>query len=246
MRTKFLLLTAAFGLTSALALGQVSIDTENFNYFDAFTGFQGTADPTNWETSDAGGNDSSVWQGTGTGSGTAGGKWSYGDTGTGATFDGSLGFLPSGNRAINADIIFENNTGFEIISFEISYLAEHWRSANGGRLNGWAVSYNIDGGSYTALNDLTYVASNTNATGINPSGGTWESMFLSQSITGLSIPDGSTIGIRFFGDNGSSTGSRQGVAIDDFSFSATAIPEPGTLALVGLFGLTVYAFRKRK
>ncbi len=244
MKTKTLILTAAFGLTGALALGQVSINSMNFNYFDDFTGFDGAADPANWTTSDV--ENTSNWQGTGTGSRNTGGKWSFGDTGTGATFEGSLGFLPSSTRAINADISFENNTGFDIISFEISYIAKHWRSHFNGNNNGWSASYSIDGGSFIGLNDLSYVPSNTNATGINPDGGPWESLFLSQSISGLSIADVSTLQIRFFGDNGSAGGFRQGVAIDDFSFSATAIPEPGTLALVLLTGIAALVSLRRK
>lgn len=186
MRLFVILLLLHVGLAGDRAQAAVMIGSHSFSYFDDFTGFDGTADPANWGTTDAS-NPPSVWQGTGTGTSTTGGKYSYGDTGSGATFDGSLGFLPSSDRAINADIRFQNATGNLITQFTVSYDAEHWRSTLDGRNNGWAVSYSIDGGTFAALNDLTYVAANTNPTG----GGPWETVSLSQTVTGLSIANGS-------------------------------------------------------
>ncbi|NBC58417.1 MAG: T9SS type A sorting domain-containing protein [Bacteroidetes bacterium] len=196
--------------------GQVSITTGNTTYTEDFTGFDGNTDPANWLTEDV--TDTSNWEGTGSGTSTAGGKYSFG-TGIGATFEGSLGFLPSSNRAINAEISFINNTDSDIISFDISYVAEHWRSANGGRNNGWAVSYSIDGSSFTSISSLTYVAPNTVPTGGGPHG----SESLSDTIN-VTIPIGSEITIRFFGDNGTGSGSRQGVAIDDFEITFNESP----------------------
>lgn len=229
--------------TAALTLGvtadasAVSITTLGDDvYTDSFTGFQGSGDPTNWTTSDV--SNTSDWQGTGTGSSSSGGKYSFGSTGSGVTFDGSLGFLPSSSRAINAEITFTNNTGETITEFTVGYTAEHWRAVLDGRENGWAVSYAIDAGSDVNLDDLTYVAPNNIATGAGPHG----SETLSQTVTGVSIEDGSTVTFTFFGDNGTGGGSRQGVAIDDFNLSV--VPEPGSLALIGLGGLLV-ARRRR-
>ena len=238
-------LASILALASVAGLSQaaVSINSSFFTYTDTFTGFEGAADPANWTTSDAPGVASSTWQGTGTGSSNTGGKWSYGDSGSGASFDGSLGFLPSSTRAINADIEFVNDSGAPLIYLEISYVAEHWRSDNDGRNNGWAVSYSVNGGAFTSLDDLQYVAANTNPNGVNPNGGPWESVALSQTVTGISIPVDAVITVRFFGDNGTGGGARQGVAIDDFSF--TAIPEPST-ALFGLMAALGFAVRRRR
>jgi len=193
----------------------VSITSEPYTYTHDFTGFDGNSDPSDWTTENVA--DISNWQGSGTGTSTAGGKYSFGDTGSGATFEGSLGFLPSSSRAIHAIIEFTNNSGGQIDNFLISYTAEHWRSVLDGRNNGWAVSYSIDGGPTETLDDLTYVAPNDIATGGGPHG----SETLTQVVLGANIADGSTITITFFGDNGTGGGSRQGVAIDDFEFTAS-------------------------
>lgn len=196
--------------------GQVNISTFGLGntYSDDFTGFDGTTDPVNWVTTDASGAASSNWVGSGPGTGTGGGKYSFGGSGTGATFEGSLGFLPSSSRAIYASIFFTNNTASVINSFTISYVGEHWRSAQNGRNNGWAVEYKIGAGSFVAVPALTYVAPNTFPTGAGPHG----TEAFSETIL-ASIGIGETIEIRFFGDNGTGGGSRQGVAIDDFTFT---------------------------
>ncbi|TVR79638.1 MAG: HYR domain-containing protein [Saprospirales bacterium] len=203
---------------------QISISQFNVPYQDDFTGFDGEDDPAGWVTSDAPSAAESVWRGSGTGSSATGGKWSYGDSGAGGSFDGSLGFLPSSTRAIYADISFENNTGELITTLAINYVAEHWRSAQNGRFNGWTVTYNPGESDEAAIPSMTYVAQNNNPTGVNPDGGPWEAVSLSDTLTGLNIPDGASFTIRFFGDNGTGEDARQGVAIDDFSLTAVGSP----------------------
>ena len=123
--------------SSAVLIAELTEGT--FTFTDNFTGFTGNSDPTNWTTSNAA--STSSWLGTNTGSGTGGGKYSYGNSGSGATFDGSIGFLPSSSRAIYADISFTNSSGVTLSQLDISYVGEQWRTASGGRINGWSVSY---------------------------------------------------------------------------------------------------------
>lgn len=232
------------GLTAAAAIGfagasanAVSINSLNDTFSYDFTGFDGNGDPTDWSTFDV--SNTSNWQGSGSGTSTAGGKYSFGDTGSGPTFEGSLGFLPSSTRAIIAAIEFTNNTGSVIDEIDISYVAEQWRRADGGRINGWEVEYDIDGSPQGTIAGLTYSASNVGATG----GGPISATALSASLTGLGLADGSDLQINFFGDNGTGSGSRQGVAIDDFTL--TVVPEPASVILLGLGAAALLGRRKR-
>lgn len=200
------LLSLAFIGTTAVA--QVSITTPSAPITYDFTNFSGSNDPTDWTTSDQNGN--SKWEGQGTGTANKGGKYSFGSGN-----DGSLGFLPSGSRAIYASISFTNNTGAPITGFDLSYDAEHWRARLNGRNNGWAVDYQIESNGYVPIPSLTYVAPNNVPTGGGPHGST----SLSVTISSIIIDVNETIEIRFFGDNGTGSGSRQGVAIDNFSFT---------------------------
>ncbi len=238
---KFITTIALTGAIITGAPAQVLITSETFSYADDFTGFDGTADPTNWTTADV--TATSTWQGTGTGSSSTGGKWSFGDTGSGATFDGSLGFLPSSTRAIDAIISFEVDAGLSLTGFDVSYNAELWRSVLDGKFNGWEVSWSLNGGADSVLNDLTYVAPNTNPNGVNPLGGPWETLTLSTSVSQV-LGAGDVITLTFFGDNGTGPGARQGVAIDNFEFAA--VPEPSTYALLTLAGAGLAAYRLRR
>ncbi|TVR89532.1 MAG: HYR domain-containing protein [Saprospirales bacterium] len=239
-----LIFSAAFLLLGHSGISQISITDFNVAYEDDFTGFDGEDDPTGWTTSDAPGAASSTWQGSGTGSSNTGGKWSYGDSGSGATFDGSLGFLPSSTRAIFADITFQNNTGGTITALAISYVGEHWRGAENGRNNGWAVTYSPDQPDEESLPALEYIADNTYPDGVNPDGGPWEAVTLSDTLTGLDIPTGSNFTIRFFGDNGSGIGSRQGVAIDDFSLTAIGAPSDDPVIVVNPGSLSGFEYQE--
>jgi len=231
-------LILAIHTASAVIITTADLTGNIYQFSDQFSGFTGTNNPENWTSTNLGGD--SPWQGTNNGSSSSGGKYSYG-TNTGETYNGSFGFLPTATNAIYADISFTNDTSLVITSFNVSYLGVHWRSAQNGRNNGWAVSYAINEGAFTALNELTFIAPNTLATGSGPH----DSELLEQSISNLFIEHGSTITFRFFGDNGTGSGSRQGVAFDDFSFNASFTPEPSAILLALLGILPILTRRQR-
>ena len=85
---------------------------------------------------------------------------------------------------------------------------------------------------------------------LNGAGGT-----VLASATGLTVPDGTVlpIAINFVGAVGQALelnitqidGSGSYFAIDNLAFSSTAVPEPGSLAVVG-FGLGAMAMRRKR
>lgn len=218
MQTRiFSFITACIMLLAWQSKAQVSIVTLNVAYTDSFTSFTGSTDPGNWISSDATG--TSIWQGQNTGSATTGGKYAYG---TGLDVDYALGFLPTGSREVYVDIAFINNTGATITALDIAYAAEQWRSSNGGRVNGWEVSYDIGStGSFTDVGALNYQAANTKPTGALDGNDAANRSVRSAMVGGLNIADGTSFTIRFFGNNGTGSGARQGIAIDEFSLTAS-------------------------
>lgn len=241
MKTKALILTAAFGLTSALALGQTSLTSFNDTVTLNFTGFDGSNDPTGWSTT---GIPTDRYQGYGTGNGTAGGLWSFGTDTDGTDTDRWLGVQFAGtpsSATLSTD--FTNNTGAVIEELSLTYDAFQFRGALNGRSSFFEV--NINGG--TAISGLTFVADNSLATGER---GTdlYDTVFpttLSATVSGLNIGIGDTFIINWAGDRGSdTTGSAQGIGINNIGI--TAIPEPGTLALVALTGVAAIVTLRRK
>jgi hypothetical protein len=228
-------LQSAFGVT----ISSGDLVGGNYTFTDNFTGFLGVADPSNWTTANVA--STSAWQGTGTGTSTTGGKYSYG-TGSGASFEGSLGFLPSSSRAISASISFTNSTGAPLESFSVSYVGEQWREVASGNDNNWTATYTVDAGTPVALPSLTFTPQRST----NGSGSMIFSENLSSALTGLSLANGSTVMISFVGSNGTAGGSRQGIAIDDFQLTAAAVPEPSTLAFGGLAALAGCTLASRR
>jgi hypothetical protein len=177
---------------------------------DEFTGFNGTASPPEWTLANQIGAQSAAWQGTDTGSSTTGGLRSYGD--------GSLGFLPTGTMAVTASTTYFNLTGEMVEEIQITYDAEQWRAALGGRTNGWSAQITVNGTTST-IAPLAFTASNATATGAI-SGGT--STTLNATLTGLTIPHGAGFTLRFVGNSGAGSGDPQGVAIDNLEVTVVA------------------------
>jgi hypothetical protein len=213
--TMFILLTFCYATT---VMAQVSITQPGIPFAQDFENFDGLADPVNWVTSDAPGAATSNWLGQGNGSSNSGGKWSYG---LDADPDRSFGFLASSTRAIYADIAFTNNTGETITSLGIAYAGEHWRSTLDGKLNGWAVSFKIGDGSFIDVPQLTYVAPNNKPSGALNGNLPENREVFNSTVSDLMILPATTFTIRFFGDNGTGPGARQGVAFDDFSLTVS-------------------------
>ncbi len=158
----------------------------------------------------------------------------------------ALGLGRNGQHSIGAQ--FQNDTGASITQLDIRYDGETW-------YKGAAAS--------TGFLDFEY---STNATSVLDGAATWTSVTaldynpnpvaggqfsvrdgndaanratISSSITGLSIADTDTFFIRW-----SMQSNGHGLGIDNFSI--TPIPEPASLALLGLGSCAVLTGRRRR
>ena len=174
------------------------------------------------------------------GSGTAGGLYSYG---TGTTTDRALGSIGSSNAAagnFTYGYRLKNNTGSTITSLRVQYTGEQWRTASA-LGNTIPFSYLISSAAITTTTptaalptgyvavpslDLSNPVSATPGAALNGNSST-NQVLKDFTITGLSIPDGSEIMLRWYDIDHS--GSDHGLAIDDLTIAATATPAGSTL-----------------
>lgn len=169
--------------------------------------------------------------------------------------DRALGTLAAGGTGnIRFGVAFVNNTGSNLSGFNLSYGGEQWRvGQDNDAINQITVAYqifspgsgSITNSGYTALPSTTFNTPQLNsATGAalaingNLPANRVAGLTAAQSVT---WSDGDELWIRFFDSNNS--GFDHGMAVDDFSF--TAVPEPGTFALLALALGGLFAARRR-
>lgn len=201
-----------------------------------FSNFGGSSSDTEWRAQD------------GSLSGSTGrGVISFGLNGD---TDRALGTLATGNQISRFGLTIQNNTGITLDSISLSYDGEIWRSGDSGVTNSLTFSYaifssspSINGAGFTDVPSLTYTASAFTPfnTAVN---GNLFSTDVSGGISGLTWNPGDYLVIRWSGEDKS--GQDNGLAVDNVSFSATAVPEPATWALLGLGAAGVLALRRRR
>lgn len=159
------------------------------------------------------------------GAANGGSAYSYGTT---ASTDRALGMLASGGRILRSGILLTNNTGGTLTSLTISFTTEMWRKGNGATANAYPFSYKLGA---TAVNDATGFVTVTNLNLVTPNlTGALDAArdgnaaafrtAVSYTITGISWTTGQVLALRW--DDLNDTGNDDGLAIDDFSFSAVA------------------------
>jgi hypothetical protein len=193
---------------------------------------------------DTGGSNAGAFKSLGT-SGSA--ERALGGVGSGGSYFGSPA---SGALAGWTAVAFDNATGSDLLGFTLGFAGEQWR--NGGNTSAQTMTFEYGLGS----------AFDTVASWLSPGAGfDWAS-----PVTGSSsgAVDGNTAG-RVDGLGGSVAldwaagqtlwlrwaevndfGSDHALAIDDLSFSVTAVPEPGTYALLLSGLLAMGAFVRRR
>ena len=150
-----------------------------------------------------------------TGSSNSGNTYSYG-----TDSDRALGGLYSGSVNPIWGAKIKNDMGVVLNNLSISYTGETWRVGSATRSDQINFEYSLDAtslsdGTWSNFDDLDYVNPGQ-ATG---NGSLQHSEAISNTITGLSIANGGFIWIRWTDQN--SSGADDGMAIDDFSISAS-------------------------
>ncbi len=175
----------------------------------------------------------------GTGSSTTGDTYNFGLL---ANADRTLGGLQSGSLNPTFGFYFTNNTSITITALAISYTGKTWRVGTATRVDRLDFQYSANAtslttGTWTDFDVLDY-ANPGQATG---SGSIQHSATITNTLTGISIPIGSTFFIRFTDLNAS--GADDGMGIDDLSFTASAptatnyySKAAGSLAAVATWG----------
>jgi hypothetical protein len=182
------------------------------------------------------------------GSNTAG----FHSLGSNSNADRALGGLPGSSiGGLLMGVQIKNDTGSTLNAVSVAYVGEQWRrAANATQVtNTLYVSYSTDAtslstGTWTRVEDLDFVSPDaTTTTAAGDLGGTARTS-RSTSISSLAIADGDNVWFRFWSPNMAS--AEHILAVDDFTFSATAVPEPSAFAaLAGLLTLGFVATRRR-
>lgn len=187
---------------------------------------------------------------------TNGAMYSFGAAGNG---ERALGSIASnalgavGTVAVRTGASFTNNMGGDASFFVLQYVGEQWR--NGGNINPHSLTfeYSLDAtslttGTWTAVSALDFVGPVATASAGQLNGNlAANQVALNQSVTlSSNWLAGSNLWIRW--NDLSDPNSDHGLAIDDVSFTSRAqpVPEPATLAALGIGAVALLRRRNKK
>jgi hypothetical protein len=261
---KTLLSTAILLAAAANAQAAISVDSVGFTYSQDFDSLTTSTVATPWA------NDSTLpgWSlfiatladaptiVAGNGSSNAGSFYSFGEAGSseralGGTASGGtyFGSPSAGTVAGYIAVAFTNNSGSVLDGFTLGFDGEQWRNGGNTAAQSMVLEYGIGASfgtvaTWTASPSLTWASPVVGATGAAVDGNTTGLVGgLSASFSQLAWGNGDTLWLRWTERNDS--GNDHGLAIDDLSFSVTAVPEPGALAMM-LAGLAAVGFIARR
>jgi hypothetical protein len=237
------LVFAALGSGPALVAQTVSLTaldvayTQNFNVLSSTAGSTTNTLPlTGWSLFETGGGgrDNELYA-VDTGGSTTGDSYSYGSS---ANADRALGGLRTGILVPLFGAGFTNNTGTTVTSLTISYTGEQWRLGTLSRADRLDFQYSTDAtsissGTWTNVDALDFTTPNTTATGAKDGNNAANRTLLSSTLSSLSIGAGATVWIRW--QDFDASGADDGLAVDDFSLTPSAIPEPASGSILAGF-----------
>lgn len=192
---------------------------------------------------------------TGTGSSNTGSFYSFGAA---STTERALGGVASGGAYYGSPasgaiagwmaVAILNDTGLELDEFDVEFDGEQWRNGGNTSAQTMVLEFGFGNtfdtvGSWTAPGgtfDFTSPTVGSTAAALDGNDGANRSADLGGVVSSLNWADGDTLWIRWVEVN--DTGNDHGMAVDNFSFSAT--PEPATLTLLGLGALAVMRRRR--
>lgn len=161
-----------------------------------------------------------------TGASNSGDTYSYGSAGSS---DRALGSVRSSSLVATFGACYVNDTGAQMSALGIAYTAEQWRVGTLGRLDQMTFEYSTDATSLTsgtwaqvaalgfATPDLA-ARNGTGSAGARNGNAVEMRMAISADISGLSVPAGGTVWIRWNDIDASS--ADDGMAIDELSVTA--------------------------
>jgi len=193
----------------------------------------------------------------GDGSANNGSIWSFGTIG--AT-DRALGSLGSGTPKTNVfGVRIANDTSDTVGSITIGYTGEQWRNGGNTTVQTLAFSYQVSStpftspidtaaepnGGWNAFTSLDFLTPTTGATAATLDGNNAANRTVigPTVLTGVTLAPGQEIFLRWRDIDDS--GNDHGLAVDDFSVSFSAVPEPSTAILGGLGVLALSFWRRR-
>lgn len=252
MSMRSLALVATLAAVALPSLASVSVTSSVFSYSQSFdtlasTGTANTFSLADWTLIQTGSGTTPTYR-AGTGSANNGAFYSFG---TGS--DRALGGVGSGSFAGYIAVSFTNNSGGTLDGFKLSFDGEQWRNGGSTSAQTMVLQYGLGssyataawvtpGGNFDFTSPVVGGAASGSVVDGNVAG---LHTGLGGSVTGLSWSAGQTLWIRWAEVN--DVGNDHGLAIDNLKLTVSAVPEPGSYALMlaGLGAVGLIARRRR-
>ena len=218
-KRKSLILVCAIVLNALSAYASVSFTGVTIT-FD-FTGYDGTAGPTGWDADGfSSGTGFTENRGNSAGGVGTGGTYAF-DLGAG---DMALGVQPTATDFTPGYYQLEivNNSGATVDEWDVSFISYSYNDWD--RSNSFNFAYSTDGTTFTDVAAGSFTS--VEAMSLSPA---WEVGANYSDSIGVSVANGSSLYLRWTGDDVGGAGSRDEFALDDVRIEV--IPEPSGVLL---------------